>query len=257
VVESVSDEPVKYQKPVQGKGMNRSSLIINGIISIVLLWSCSVVADQSSDIDPYQKINQKIFSFNQLLDDNFARPIAKFYVAVTPDFVERGIANIFDNLDGITHVFNDLMQGKFSQAAKDTGRFGINSTLGVAGLFDVASLFGLQKSDGEDFGQTLGQWGVPEGPYLMLPLVGPSTLRDAPARLVDNLTDPLDYLNKSSDRVAATALQLVAARASLLEYDNLLSGDSYTLVRDVYLQKRVYEVSDGKVEDEFDDLEDY
>lgn len=241
--------------------MNRSS-VINSIISLVLLWSCSVwsifvTADESSDIDPYQTINQKIFSFNKHIDDHFARPVAKFYVAVTPDPVERGIANLFANLKEVTNVFNDLLQGKFAQAANDTGRFGINSTIGLAGLFDVASLLNLKKSDGEDFGQTLGYWGVPEGPYLMLPLIGPSTLRDAPSRIVDRFTDPSDYLSHKTDRIIVKGTSLVVMRASLLEYDNLISGDSYTLVRDVYLQRRAYKVTDGAVEDEFDDLDDY
>lgn len=241
--------------------MNRSSAM-NAIISIVLVWSCffcsfSVAADQASDADPYQNINQKIFSFNKSLDDYIARPLAKFYVAVTPDFVERGISNVFGNLKEVTNVFNDVLQGKFSQALNDAGRFGVNSTLGVAGLFDVASLLSLKKSEGEDFGQTLGYWGVPEGPYLMLPLIGPSTLRDAPSKVVDRITDPLDYLNHNTDRIIVRGTELVSMRASLLEYDNLISGDSYTLVRDVYLQRRAYQVTDGAVEDEFDDLDDY
>ena len=241
--------------------MSRASLI-NGIISIVLLWCCSiwsisVVADQAADVDPYQAVNQKIFSFNKFLDDHLARPVAKFYVAVTPDPVERGIANVFDNLKEVTNVVNDLLQGKFVQAANDSGRFAINSTLGIAGLFDVASLLSLKKSDGEDFGQTLGYWGVSEGPYIMLPFMGPSTLRDAPSYFVDQLTDPLDYLDNSTDETVTAALNVVNTRASLLEYDNLLSGDNYTLIRDVYLQRRAYQVNDGEVEDEFDDLDDY
>ena len=241
--------------------MSRASLI-NGIISIVLLWCCSicsisVVADQAADVDPYQAVNQKIFSFNKFLDDHLARPVAKFYVAVTPDPVERGIANVFDNLKEVTNIVNDLLQGKFVQAANDSGRFAINSTLGIAGLFDVASLLSLKKSDGEDFGQTLGYWGVSEGPYIMLPFMGPSTLRDATSYFVDQLTDPIDYLDNSTDRAATTALSVVNTRASLLEYDNLLTGDSYILVRDVYLQRRAYQVNDGAVEDEFDDLDDY
>ena len=129
----------------------------NTIISITLLWLCtlspiSAMADESVNIDPYQHINQYIFSFNQSLDEYIARPVAQMYVAVTPDFVERGIANMFDNLNEVTNVFNDLLQGKFSQATNDIGRFGINSTLGIAGLFDIASLLSLKKSDGEDFG---------------------------------------------------------------------------------------------------------
>jgi phospholipid-binding lipoprotein MlaA len=164
---------------------------------------------------------------------------------------------MFDNLNEVTNIFNDLLQGKFTQAANDTGRFGINSTLGIGGFFDVASLLSFKKSDGEDFGQTLGYWGVPQGPYVMLPFFGPSTLRDAPSRFADQLTDPLDYLDHSTDRAVTTALSLVNTRASLLEFDNLLSGDSYILVRDVYLQRRAYQVTDGAVEDEFDDLDDY
>ncbi len=242
--------------------MKHTSLVTKRIISIVFLWLCvlwsfAVAADQSLEIDPYKNINQKVFSFNQSLDDNIARPIAQLYTKVTPDFIERGVANMFDNLDEITNVFNDLLQGKFLQAANDTGRFAINSSLGVAGLFDVASWLSLKKNDGEDFGQTLGYWGVPEGAYLMLPLVGPSSLRDAPSRIVDRITDPLKYIDDSADRMAGSALSLVNTRASLLEYDNLLSGDSYTLVRDVYLQRRAYQVKDGAVEDEFDDLDDY
>ena len=172
----------------------------NTIISISLLWLCilssiSAVADESVNADPYQQINQTIFSFNQSLDEYIARPVAKMYVAVMPDFAERGIANMFDNLNEVTNIFNDLLQGKFTQAANDTGRFGINSTLGIGGLFDVASLLSFKKSDGEDFGQTLGYWGVPQGPYIMLPFFGPSTLRDAPSRFADQLTDPLDYLD--------------------------------------------------------------
>lgn len=237
--------------------MNKSSPVTILLTSIVSLWSCTLLADQSSRVDPLESINQKVFSFNQSLDDYLARPAAKFYVNVTPDFVETGVANFFDNLKEVTNVGNDLLQGKFLQAANDTGRFGINSTLGIAGFIDVAALLGLKKSDGEDFGQTLGYWGVPEGPYLMLPLVGPSTLRDAPSRYVDRLTDPLDYLSNSSERMLAKGVGLVNTRASLLEYENLLTGDSYSLVRDVYLQRRAYQVTDGAVEDEFDDLDDY
>lgn len=234
----------------------------NAITSIFLLWlsglwAVSVVAEDASEIDSYQTVNQKIFRFNQALDDYVARPVAKFYVAVTPDFVERGISNLFDNLDEVTNVVNALLQGKFSQAANDTGRLAINSTLGLGGLIDVASQLSLKKSEGEDFGQTLGYWGVPKGPYLMLPLLGPSTLRDAPSKYVDQLTDPLDYLVNSSDKAVASVIGFVDTRAALLEYDNLISGDSYTLVRDVYLQTRAYQVSDGAVEDEFDDLDDY
>jgi phospholipid-binding lipoprotein MlaA len=238
------------------------SLVLNTPAVVVVLWlfglcAMSVSAEQSRDTDPYQNINQTIFSVNQSLDDHFARPLAKMYVDVTPDVIETAIANVFDNLDELTTVFNHVLQAKFAQAANHSGRFGVNSTLGLVGFFDVASLLGLKKSDSEDFGQTLGYWGVPEGPYLMLPLLGPSTMRDAPTKIVDRITDPLNYLDQNTDRMVAKGAGLVVKRAALLEYDTLLSGDSYTLVRDVYLQRRAYQVNDGRVEDEFDDLDDY
>jgi phospholipid-binding lipoprotein MlaA len=237
--------------------MSKSFVVFRFILSLVLLLSFQAAANSVNESDPYEKINRSIFSFNQTLDDYLLKPVAKFYVAVTPDPVERGISNLFSNLKEITNASNNLLQGKVSQASVDLGRFTLNSTLGVAGLFDVASGLGLKKTDGEDFGQTLGKWGVPSGPYIMLPLMGPTTLRDAPARFVDDITDPIDYIDEDSQKMATTGLSVVSMRAALLNYDNMLSGDSYSLIRDVYLQKRAYEVNDGAVDDEFDDLEDY
>ena len=237
--------------------MSKSFSAFRCILSLVLLLSFQAAANSVNESDPFENINRSIFNFNQTLDDYFLRPIAKFYVAVTPDPVERGISNLFSNLNEITNASNNLLQGKASQASINLGRFTLNTTLGVAGLFDVASSMGLKETEEEDFGQTLGKWGVPAGPYIMLPFLGPTTLRDAPTRLVDDLTDPLDYIDEDNQKIAATGLSVVSMRASLLNYDNMLSGDSYSLIRDVYLQKRAYEVNDGAVEDEFDDLEDY
>lgn len=237
--------------------MSKSFVAFRFILSLVLLLSFQTAANPVNESDPFEKINRSIFSFNQTLDDYLLKPVAKFYVAVTPDPVERGISNLFSNLKEITNASNNLLQGKVSQASVDLGRFTLNSTLGVVGLFDVASGLGLKKTDGEDFGQTLGKWGVPAGPYIMLPLMGPTTLRDAPARFVDDITDPIDYIDEDSQKMATTGLSVVSMRAALLNYDNMLSGDSYSLIRDVYLQKRAYEVNDGTVDDEFDDLEDY
>ena len=129
-----------------------------------------------------------------------------------------------------------MLQGKFKQAGLDRSRFLINTTIGVAGLFDVAARAGIGKNEGEDFGQTLAVWGVGEGPYLMLPLIGPSTLRDAPSKFVDSLTSPLSYADDVLARHSARALDLLATRASLLEYDEIISGDKYFFVRDGYLQ---------------------
>ena len=164
---------------------------------------------------------------------------------------------MFDNLNEVTNIFNDLLQGKFTQAANDTGRFGINSTLGIGGLFDVASLLSFKKSDGEDFGQTLAVWGVGEGPYLMLPLLGPSTLRDAPSKFIDSLTNPLSYSDDVRARNSAQALDLLTTRVSLLAVDQIATGDRYLFVRDVYLQRNRFLVNDGAVEDDFGDFDDF
>ena len=167
------------------------------------------------------------------------------------------MVNFFSNLDELTNIANSLLQAKFGQAANDTGRFLINSTLGIGGLFDVAERAGLPKSEGEDFGQTLGAWGVGEGPYLMLPLVGPSTLRDAPSKYIDSFANPVSELDDVSARNSLRLLSLVSTRAELLGLDDVISGDSYLFVRDVYLQRREYLVNDGAIEDDFGDLDDY
>ncbi len=174
-----------------------------------------------------------------------------------PNPLEKGIVNVFSNLNEITNVFNDLLQGKFAQAGNDSGRFLINTTVGVGGLFDVAQRAGLDKSEGEDFGQTLAVWGVGSGPYLMLPLVGPSTLRDAPSKFFDSFANPLGYMDHVSTRNSMRGLDLLAMRADLLALDDVISGDRYLFVRDVYLQRREYLVSDGAIEDDFGDLDDY
>jgi phospholipid-binding lipoprotein MlaA len=237
--------------------MQRSSLIVKSLLPIIMLWSSQVLADSTENVDPYQSINRTTYKFNQKLDQYFARPFAEFYVTIAPQPVERGVSNVFANLAELTNVVNDLLQFKFAQATNDMGRFMINSTLGLGGLLEVAGPMGLDRSEGEDFGQTLGKWGISQGPYLMLPLIGPSTVRDAPAKFVDKLTDPLSYLDKTADRNQLKIVNLVSKRAELLELDGMFSGDSYILVRDIYLQRRDYLVKDGVVEDDFGDLDDY
>ena len=214
-------------------------------------------ADAAKDPDPHENINRKTHAFNETLDKYIARPVAKVYTNTVPDPVERGVVNFFSNLDELTNIANSLLQAKFGQAANDTGRFLINSTLGIGGLFDVASRAGLPKGEGEDFGQTLGAWGVGEGPYLMLPLVGPSTLRDAPSKYIDSFANPVSELEDVSARNSLRLLGLVSTRAELLGLDDAISGDSYLFVRDVYLQRREYLVNDGAIEDDFGDLDDY
>ena len=236
--------------------MNRLNRLL-GVFIIVYGIIPPVTASGANNIDPYEDFNRVTHRFNETLDDYVARPAATFYHNVMPDPLEKGIVNIFRNLDEITNVFNDLLQGKFAQATNDSGRFIINTTIGVGGLFDVAQRVGLPRSEGEDFAQTLGVWGVPDGPYVMLPFVGPSTLRETPSKFIDNFTNPYAHLDDESARHAIRAVSLVSTRAELLGLDDVISGDSYLFVRDVYLQRREYLMNDGAVEDDFGDLDDY
>ena len=201
--------------------------------------------------------NRAMFKFNDGLDTAILKPVAKGYRAVTPNIVERGVANFFSNLGEIPNVINDLFQAKGRQAANDSGRFLINTTLGVAGFLDVAEKMGLEKADGEDFGQTLGAWGVASGSYLVLPFFGPSTFRDAPARVVDAFTYPLAYVEHVPTRNTLYVSNVVSDRAGLLDTEKLVSGDKYQFLKDAYLQRREYLVNDGLVEDDFGSYDDY
>lgn len=235
--------------------MKYAKLIL--VLMLSIMGSSSVLSEEVQRNDRLETLNRTAFVFNETLDNIFLKPAAKTYKASVPDPLEKGILNVFSNLNEITNVLNDLLQGKFAQAGNDTGRFLINTTVGVGGLFDVAQRAGLEKSEGEDFGQTLAVWGVESGPYLMLPLVGPSTLRDAPSKFVDSFANPLGYIDPVSTRNSMRGLDLLAMRADLLALDDVISGDRYLFVRDVYLQRREYLVSDGAIEDDFGDLDDY
>lgn len=201
--------------------------------------------------DPWEGFNRSIYAFNDTVDGAFLKPLAKGYKAVTPDVVETGISNVFSNLGEVTNIINDLLQAKFGQASNDTGRLLINSTFGLAGLFDVAKHMGLDKSAGEDFGQTLATWGVGSGPYVVLPFLGPSNIRDGFGVPVDNFLDPIRYVDHVPTRNTAWGTELVDLRASLLSAEAVLSGDKYSFIRDVYLQRREFLIQDGNVEDDF------
>ena len=231
--------------------------IISLAAVFALFSSLAITPALANDGDRLENLNRKVFYVNERLDHYALRPAAVTYIKLMPNPLEKGVDNFFSNLDEVTNVFNDLLQGKFGQAAHDSGRFLLNTTLGLGGIFDVAQRAGLEKSDGEDFGQTLAVWGVGEGPYLMLPLLGPSTLRDAPSKFVDSITSPFSYVDDVRTRNTARGVDLLAKRASLLEVDDIISGDKYLFVRDVYLQRSRYLVNDGAIEDDFGDFEDY
>jgi phospholipid-binding lipoprotein MlaA len=202
--------------------------------------------------DPWEGFNRGVYTFNDGVDRFFLKPVAQGYQAITPDPVEDGIGNVFSNLFEVRNIINDVLQWKWGQAANDTGRFLVNSTVGIVGLFDVAQHMGMPENDGgEDFGQTLAVWGVGSGPYLVIPFLGPSTLRDGAAMPVDMQMDLVSYIDHVPTRNTTYGVRIVDTRASLLEAEKLMSGDRYTFMRDAYLQRREYVINDGAVEDDF------
>lgn len=198
--------------------------------------------------DPYEGFNRAMFSFNDTVDKVALKPVATAYKNVLPSFVQTGINNFFGNLSDAWSVVNDALQGKGTQGARDLGRVGLNTTFGLLGFIDVATPNGLRKHT-EDFGQTLGYWGVSSGPYLMLPLLGPSTVRDTAALPVDIAGDIWHYKDPVYIRNIGTVTRVVDQRANLLDASNLLEEaalDRYEFVRDGYLQRRESQVHDGE-----------
>lgn len=197
--------------------------------------------------DPLESYNRAVFQFNDAVDRAALKPAATAYRKVLPGFVQTGVTNFFGNLSDVWSAANNLMQGKGEQGMSDVTRVALNSTFGLAGLLDIASEAGLQKHN-EDFGQTLGYWGMPSGPYLMLPLLGPSTVRDTAGLPLDMAADPWNYKHPEYLRNWGTALRIVDKRASILDASELVEGaalDRYVFIRDGFLQRRESQVYDG------------
>ena len=223
-------------------------------LSALFLGGCAS-NQQASPGDPYESTNRKIYNFNDSIDRNFFQPLARGYVNITPDPVRSGVTNFFSNVGYINVIANDLLQGKVGQFAEDTGRFVINSTVGIGGIFDPASDLGLQANN-EDLGQTFGVWGAGEGAYLNIPLVGPSSFRDAPGFVSAMALSPLTYLNPIVT-IPLGFVNAVNARANLLEATSIRDQaalDPYTFVREAYRQQREFLIHDGNPPgDDFDD----
>jgi phospholipid-binding lipoprotein MlaA len=224
-----------------------------GIVCALSLSACVTLPPNSkrSPQDPWESWNRGVYKFNDKLDRAVAKPVTKTYVRVVPQPIRIGVSNFFENLNTPTVMFNDALQGKFLAAANDLGRFVLNSTLGLAGILDPATPAGLARND-EDFGQTLGHWGVHPGPFVELPVLGPSDLRDAPAKVVDSYTNPRQYVKNTYVKYGLYLPYLVDKRAALLPLDETLKNvyDPYAFVRDAYFQRRAYLVSDGQVKEE-------
>ncbi|MEM7194512.1 MAG: VacJ family lipoprotein [Pseudomonadota bacterium] len=215
------------------------------LIGVLALGGC---ATTSPDNDPYEGVNRKIMDFNLSSDRYVLKPIAKTYDKL-PNPVKNGVGNFFSNLLEPYTILNDLLQGKFRKAGRDTGRFVINTTIGLLGLSDPATEMGLEKQR-EDFGQTLAVWGVPSGPYLVLPIFGPSNLRDT-VGLIPAFAggDPVSAAN-TPERYWGTGLRLVNVRAGLLPFDDVLElqPDKYVFLREAYRQRRQTMIADGQVD---------
>lgn len=209
--------------------------------------------------DPLERINRPIFTFNQKADKYVLRPVAVGYTKVLPATARKGVSNFFDNLFYPTTIVNDLLQAKFKQTGKDTLRFVLNTTIGLAGLIDVATGQGLPRNN-EDLGQTFGRWGVGQGWYLMLPLLGPTTNRDLVGRVGDNWTEILQYVDNVTwpERIALTGVNFVDSRSKLLGADNMINEqlDPYVFFRTAYLERRRALVFDGNPPPEDMDFED-
>jgi phospholipid-binding lipoprotein MlaA len=224
---------------------------LKAILLIAVL--CGLSGCATTNKDPLEGINRGIYKFNDVADKYAMKPVAKAYKAVAPEPVRTGISNFFSNLGTLTTIVNDLLQLKFAQAFSDAGRFVINSTFGIAGFIDVASKDNIPKHN-EDFGQTLGYWGVGSGAYLVLPILGPSSVRDTTGLVVDvSTSDPITYLHNIGEIRTYNqirAVQLVDRRTQLLDAKDLVddaSIDPYAFMRDAYLQRRASMVQDGLV----------
>lgn len=235
---------------------------IIAILSLLIVAASSAQANQDyEELDPIEGFNRVMFSFNEQADKYLLKPVAQAYKFITPDIVNRGITNFFNNLDEVETFVNSLLQGKFHNATVTLNRLIYNTTFGLGGFFDVATGFGLQN-DEEDFGQTLAVWGYENSSYLVLPFLGPTTVRDGAARFVDSYFEPLRYVDHMhrDELLLAQGVKIVDKRADLLGGENLFVGtDSYRFVRSAYYQNREFVINDGEVNDPFaeEDFESY
>ncbi len=233
---------------------------------MLFVSGCATIDGPTDPQDPLESYNRAAFAFNDSLDQYILKPVAQGYDTVTPDPIIKSVNNFFSNLDDIVVIFNDILQLKPLQFASDLGRFIVNSTLGLAGFIDWASDMNLPKHY-EDFGQTLGYWGVPEGPYFVIPFFGPSTIRDGFGRLVDgSQADPIwvtiedGYPLEERDlplSIGITVVKSIDDRASLLKAENILNEaalDRYSFIREAYLQRRLNLVYDGNPPEEESDF---
>ena len=230
------------------------------LLSFLLFFMANTLAFAEEDVDPFEDINRTVYGFNETVDDNLLEPVSRAYKDHVPEVAQDRVSDFFGNLRDVSTLANQILQFKPIESAKTLGRILVNSTLGLGGLFDVASDMGLTTDD-EDFGQTMGVWGVEQGPYVVLPLLGPSTVRDGVGLFVDTTSDA-NMIDKTEGIgfISSSAINIIDKRVELLPVTDMLdlSDDPYTMMRSSYLQKRKFDVFDGNLpveEDEFDDFQ--
>jgi phospholipid-binding lipoprotein MlaA len=231
----------------------KNALVRFGVVTLLaaalLSGGCASTttrSDGSLNPDPLEPANRVFFTFNETLDKILIKPISEGYADITPRPIRTAVTNFFDNLTYLNVILNQFLQGKFDRGISDIGRFIVNSTFGVGGLFDVATGMGLPKHN-EDLGQTFGVWGASQGAYLYLPIKGPNSVRDAPDMVTATLLNPMTYLT-GVVLFPVTALNIINSRANLLEETRIrdeAAVDVYSFTREAYIQRRAYMIYDG------------
>ncbi len=237
---------------MKGTARHVAHPILASVLTIALSACTTIEAARGGPgqrLDPWERWNRKVFNFNEDVDRAVLKPVATTYSDVVPQPLRRGVANFFSNFADAWSAINNILQGKISTGFEDATRVGANTLFGLFGVLDVASEMGLERHF-EDFGQTLGRYGVGAGAYIVLPILGPSTVRDTAALPLDRLATPPAFFNGTRTQIGLTVLQIVNTRAALLGATRVIDDialDKYTFVRDAYLQRRRSLVFDGDV----------
>lgn len=213
--------------------------------ALALLAGCAATP---SKVDPLEPMNRALYKVHDVLDTNIVKPVAEGYATVVPKFMRTGFANVFNNIDDLFSAVNGLLQGKPDKAGNDLGRVLINTFFGMGGLIDIASDAGIERGN-EDFGQTFAVWGIPQGPYLFIPLFGPTTVRDGAGVIVRIAVGPVGYINDVALRNSIYGVGYVDLRSQVLESGSIVDTaalDRYIFIRNAYLQRRRYLIYDGK-----------
>ena len=229
------------------------------MVFVLVSTGCASTPKESPNADPLEPFNRKMFRLNRVLDTYLLKPASEVYTLVTPDPIEARVTSFFENIDDINTFVNSFLQGKFKQGLSDTARVIFNSTFGIGGLFDISTEMGFKKHE-EDFGQTLAVWGVGQGPYLVLPIFGPQTLRSTPGLAVQAVTNPLFWVDNPPLTISLAvlgALDLRARSAGAIQFIDEAAVDPYAFTREAFLQRRTYLIYDGNppMPDLFDELE--